>query len=120
MNIIITGKKNIGKSTILDKIIKEYPGSVSGFKTHFDDRNDINSRALYMSDLADSSRTKVVSWCMGERTPDFCAFDKAGTSLLCENTSLIVMDELGIFESEAYGFEKAVKDKEGTETWQVK
>jgi len=108
MNIILTGEKHIGKSTLLRRILGNYPGSISGFRTFFDNRSDINSRALYMTDLYGNNSTKVVSWCDGKRTPDFSAFDKAGTSLLSQNSSLTVMDELGLFETEAHGFRDAV------------
>lgn len=100
MNIIITGPKQCGKTTIISKILHSFSGSVSGFVTGFESRASVH-RELFMRSI-DSSQTRIaVKWINGKPEIYHEVFDSFAPSLIDESSDLIIIDELGKFEKDS-------------------
>jgi len=114
-NIFLTGDIQVGKSTILNSFLLNFKGSIGGFKTepifldkgktfilkslnHFNGKIEGNHYICKFSDAA------------GRLLPQVETFEGLGVSILKEclekNPDVIIMDELGIFESHALNFQK--------------
>ena len=107
MNIILTGMKGCGKSTLAQKVLDSYSGSVSGFRTVFENRCE-EGQALYVESLDSSLRFKAAQWGDGGRTLIPMAFDSFAPSLILPNTELIFIDELGFLEKDSEALKRAV------------
>jgi len=118
MHIFLTGEIQVGKSTIIRKYIELIKPRVGGFMTVFGTRFDDCETALYIvrADGTDTfscdnlvfHRNKV---CANSRLQiNTQAFESAGCSILADvsGCDLIIMDELGIKEYKATGFQHAV------------
>ena len=81
-HIFLTGKKQIGKSTLLQKILKNYQGTADGFL--------------------------IVCGKANEHTAD--TFNCLGCRILsmCSDCSLLIMDELGPHEAKAALFREEI------------
>ncbi|WP_137743878.1 nucleoside-triphosphatase [Robertmurraya siralis] len=111
-NILLTGNKQVGKSTIINKIIEDYPGGVCGFKTVM---KQTPRRQFFISEFQKSAAIIANSV---ERTrsyplpPISSTFDNEGATILkrcfIQSPELIIMDELGLFENRAFYFQKLV------------
>ena len=119
LHLFLTGKVQVGKSTIIQKVLKEYQGTIGGFRTVQGSRDVDGGSDIFMIDAARWNETtydpkQLVARRIGmtkyEGYPE--AFDRIGTALLtvARGRDLIVMDELGFMESEAYLFQKNVLD----------
>lgn len=109
MNIIITGPKHCGKSTLLSKVISNYSGSISGFITEFDSRES-DFRSLNLRNI-DSTKIKcAVQWNNGYYTIDISTFDIFAPKLIDKSCDLVIFDELGKFELECNNLKLAVED----------
>ena len=93
-HIFLTGKKQIGKSTLLQKILKNYQGTADGFLTESRDPNEQN--LLFVCGKAN------------EHTAD--TFNCLGCRILsmCSDCSLLIMDELGPHEAKAALFREEI------------
>jgi len=115
-NIFLTGDLQVGKSTIIDRVVDSLQVSIGGFKTHRYYKQG-QLVGFYMISLNNDSKNKeqpFVGYCDNlswTAVPD--TFDHFGVSILEEcleqKPNLIIMDELGFFETEAYKFQKTVK-----------
>lgn len=113
-NIFLTGEKRVGKSTIINKTIKDLNINPSGFKTLPYYKNG-TMVGYYMKSLLDSDtcNQNIVSIKKGTKyIPLTETFENEGVKLLkdsleCEE-KVILMDELGFFEREAYLFQTTV------------
>lgn len=116
-NIFLTGPRDVGKSTIIEGVLDSFTGTVGGFNTRLQLLND-GSRAFIM----DSFNLEPAPNCKpyicklgpsGRLEPISKTFDGFGTRILDDclqkKVEIIVMDELGIFESEARYFQDKVK-----------
>lgn len=109
MNIILTGERQIGKSTAMEKVLRELRCSRFGFLTRFDGPRADADRGLYMYSLDRSRGEKVIEW-KNDRPEVYAGvFDRFGSQLLSEGGELAVMDELGKFETGALDFKRAVE-----------
>lgn len=108
MNIILTGPRHCGKSTLLSKFLSQYNGFISGFITHFDNRSSVNRRLLIRS-VDGSKESCVVRWSDGSYTVDFDIFDSFAPTLIELHSELIVFDELGKFEASCLNLKAAVE-----------
>ena len=106
MNVILTGEKQIGKSTALFRALPRLTASRFGFLTRFEERPD--GRELVISSLDGARRVSAVRWADGHAVVDNDAFDIFGASLLRGGGELAVMDEIGKFELSALRFRDAV------------
>lgn len=107
MNIIITGMKGSGKSTLASKVLEEYSGSVSGFRTVFENRCE-EGQALYVESLDGSLRFKAAQWDTDGRRLIPLAFDGFAPSLIGQDTQLVFIDELGFLEKDSEPLKNAV------------
>lgn len=120
-NIFITGKRRVGKSTIIDKVMKGMKSvKFGGFRTKplFNDGGEvaaftINSVSEKENDCeADNSRIFARKLQSGKWIVESDSFDNFGAYLLekslKDDTDIIIMDELGFFEAKAFDFQKAV------------
>ncbi len=119
MHLFLTGNVQVGKSTIVQKILEEYRGTVGGFRTVLGPLTEDGGSDVFMIDATETKELgcrpeNLVARRIGttkyEGYPE--AFDRIGMALLdaAKSKELIVMDELGFMESEAYGFQQAVMD----------
>ena len=115
MHIFLTGDIQVGKSTIIRKFIIQANLSADGFMTFWDDAD--NGRSLYISpygvDIPANERRLLTNVCknrppLWEKTKH--VFDEYGAEILdnAGKRDVIVMDELGFMESEAFIFQSAV------------
>lgn len=112
-HIFLTGRKQVGKSTLVRKILNLYTGSVGGFSTVrtnsvFPDRFSVHMLQVETDSVP--SEDNLLFFC-GEkdgRTAE--RFDALGCAALDAGRSarLLIMDELGPAETEALRFQKAV------------
>lgn len=117
MNLLLTGKIQVGKTTLIKRLIKDLDISVAGFYTsrHFvRDKQD----GFIIKDLSGSLTSDETTFYIAKGSPGTgwqpCpeTFETIGVQILqnClkSNSDLILMDELGHFESQAPLFQKLV------------
>ena len=109
MNLILTGARQIGKSTALNRFLTQYPGSIAGFRTCFDSLTDPRNRNLLLCPLPDGTPVAAVTWTDGVPQVDCAAFDRCVPPLLAQEADLLVLDELGRFEGGAAAMCAAVE-----------
>jgi nucleoside-triphosphatase len=117
--IFLTGKIQIGKSTVVDKVISAWDGTVTGFRTWFGDDRGSPDRFLYISDVYKKRICKAVRFESGRPKEIFFeSFNNFGAGLINEtgDSRLIIMDELGRFESRADIFKSAAMQKLDNDT----
>jgi len=107
MNIILTGMKGCGKSTLATKILDAYSGSVSGFRTVFENRCE-EGQSLYVESLDSSLRFKAAQWDEDGRKAIPLAFDGFASSLIQSDSDLVFIDELGFLEKNSEPLKAAV------------
>ncbi len=113
MHIFLTGNVQIGKSTVIDKVLAQFNGKIGGFRTAFGtDRNEAD-RWLYMWDAADAPKLDETHGVVRfiARSPEvfLSRFNEIGGNAIRqaqkENAALILMDECGRFEGDAAEFQ---------------
>ena len=116
MHVFLCGPRHIGKSTIVKNVIRKLasrtPICLGGFVTHTGRGNNMN---IYISSAEGPLKYEADN-CVAVRNPDSAypfpqTFDSLGVSIIEKSkrlSNLICMDELGFFESEAYGFQDVV------------
>ena len=112
-HLFLTGRKQVGKSTVLRALIRGRDAVVGGFRTQ---RVGVEGGAdIYM--LAPTGEPDfreediLFRRRMGQTIMEDNAFDRLGAFLLrsLPGADLILMDELGPNESAAFGFQQAVE-----------
>lgn len=109
MNLILTGERQIGKSTALHRFLSGYTGSIAGFRTVFSDRSDPENRSLLLCPYPDGTAEPAVIWRNGRPETDLSVFDRMVPPLLAHSADLLVLDELGKFERDAAEMRRAVE-----------
>lgn len=114
MHIFLTGEKQVGKSTLVRRLIQSTERKVCGLKSVSIFEN--GDRNVYLFPAAETNLTSENGVLGGvcrnhhvvERHPE--NFDKYGVSLLSEipSGSLVVIDEIGNMEAEAKLYSKAI------------
>ncbi len=107
MNIIITGPKHCGKSTVISRVIGNFPGSTSGFITEFENRES-DSRELKLHGLSGYPCYCAVKWTDGVFKVHQEVFDRFAPALIDCKSELIVIDELGKFERDCRKLKESV------------
>jgi len=112
MNILITGPVQVGKTTLLNTVLKTIDTKVHGFytKPYFEDGLVIGYK---MFDYTKSLDPFIIGI---KDTPTSCQpitenFETDGVSILSkalESNTVIILDELGILESKAVKFRKKI------------
>ncbi len=108
MNIILTGPKHCGKSTLIKKIINKHKGCISGFISEFDDRTS-SCRQLQIRSIDGDECACAVKWENGSYTVNYEIFDKFAPCLIDLSSDLIIIDELGKFEASCENLRLAVE-----------
>lgn len=111
-HLFLTGPKQIGKSTVLGKLLEGRDVALGGFRTRRIRRSD--GADIYM--LPPTGEDGFVPENIlfrrraGELQANPADFDRLGSAMLerSAGADLLLMDELGPTEGEAYGFQKAV------------
>ena len=116
MKLFLTGDKQVGKTTVIEKVLSGYTGSVGGFVTQKLFSQQVGQNQIYLFDINDTERKReqqnAVALCglaqIQKAYPK--VFNNAGVKTLTTKPqpSLIVMDELGRIESDAAKFKRAV------------
>lgn len=116
MNLLITGKKNVGKSTLVSKVLDVYTGRIGGYRTMREKTQLDVYYGIYIADVLEKKPALTVHNRIGECFPDttcksFCdVIETRGTALLTFDCmpDLILMDELGTMEEHCPLFKQAV------------
>ena len=116
MPIFLTGPRGVGKSTALEKALRDFGPGVRGLITRFDAPREVREKNLCLlpwgaSDPASGVLCARVGGGRPQAYPE--AFDGEGVRLLRSASEdpgcrLIVLDELGFLESEALNFRAEV------------
>lgn len=114
-HVFLTGAKHIGKSTVLKKVLKKYPGDLGGFFTVRTDGVFPGKFSVHLCPAAGKAvpgADNLLFVCRGVDSSVSEKFDHLGRRVLAESEgcSLLVMDELGPTEAEAALFRRAVID----------
>lgn len=125
MHIFLTGIPGVGKSTIIKKAVKQLNLRHKGFLTVAGGIKENGVSNLYMlpSEYLDCDEDEIikacdVEYCIANRfgenryQPYNNKFDSIGSKLLKKDSlrdvDILIMDELGFMEREAYQFQEAV------------
>ncbi|MBE6123697.1 MAG: hypothetical protein E7190_13430 [Erysipelotrichaceae bacterium] len=116
IHILIEGKKRAGKSTLIDRVLKETKRKICGYRTAVLKTDEEGYRYVYMypaseraeitdENLTGITRRKVIS-------VNAHVFETLGVRLLSEipEDGLIVMDEIGYMEAGCENFRTKVKE----------
>lgn len=105
MNIFLTGKIGVGKSTAIRSFLRKTNLSYGGFETK------LQANLVVLSDLV-SNKTEVVAKRNGANweviRTGFEGIGKAAIERALTEKDIVVMDELGRFELDCKEFQKAV------------
>lgn len=107
MNLFLTGEKRVGKSTIIKKVLADFPGKVCGFYT----LPLMGMKGFVLEDILTGESLAISKDSPVDLTE---VFEDLGVKILsrclANRPDLLIMDELGRFEKEAYGFKRKVLD----------
>ena len=110
-HLFLTGPKQIGKSTVLRKLLQDREGKIGGFRTvriPLEEGASIHMVAPSEREFTDENR--IFSRRKGVLYIDPADFDRIGCNLLADtgDCDLILMDELGPNEANSEKFRQAV------------
>ncbi|MEW6623077.1 MAG: nucleoside-triphosphatase [Bacillota bacterium] len=120
-NVFLTGEINIGKSTIIKKLLAGFLGSLAGFLTlPYYSNNSVKMEKIgyIFRDINDDHEIRpnfFISLINSEGTmvPVVETFETYGVKVLKSSLekrpNLLIMDELGVFESKAFSFQRYVE-----------
>ena len=116
MNIFLTGEKQIGKTTIIEKTLALLNKDYGGFKTYFGPDRDLPNRLLYMNSITEPyiyneeyGIVQISEYAKPQVIEN--RFNTFGVELIkeaIENKQLLVMDECGGFERNSFQFQEQV------------
>ena len=117
MHIFLTGDVQIGKSTIISKVIEQLNVPYKGFRTYGADYKDDGSSVVYISPADNLKDKTIVANRDGSGHSKIKvnkeAFEIKGVEILKESLNsdidLVLMDEIGFMESNFDGFKNAVR-----------
>lgn len=118
-HLFLTGKIQIGKSTLIRRLLEEYSGSVSGFKTISLPVKTKSKSDVYIlppfggpEDCRETNRIIHRDY-LGQKSPKVFSevFENEGCALLKnrEEADLLLMDEIGIMEANAPAFQAELR-----------
>ena len=109
-HIVLTGARQIGKSTLVHKLLQRCIVPLHGFVTKATPRQPDGTHSVYLYSINDKEQlpccdNHIGDACFGRRKVYPEVFDTLGLQLLSNcNDGLIIMDELGFMESEVTAF----------------
>ena len=113
-HIVICGRRGVGKSTLIRRLLDENRRPVRGFVTRKEPMNEEGLCGVHIYPAANDFRIAKdenrVGFCLGRiLSVNADVFDLLGSAYLeADNGEIIVMDELGIMETHAERFQRAV------------
>ena len=117
-HIFLTGEIQVGKSTLIDRVLHRHPGwRTGGFKTvTASSSGGEGHRAVYLLPAGQPDAPRGpgnlvgIRLGKGQRTANSAVFDQEGVKLLScsQQADLVIMDELGTMENEALMFQQQV------------
>ncbi len=112
-HVFLTGEKQVGKSTLLQKVLAGFPGKVCGFTTRRVNTWEPGTWTVHLlpADGSEVPCAENLLFRCGVKTPDTAKrFDALGCKALeaARDCDLILMDELGPNEETAAWFCSAV------------
>ena len=117
MHIFLTGEIQIGKSTIINKVLRELGVIPGGFLTYYGCDRACENRSLYICGAWESKceipTNQIVQFTNGIPAVNTDKFNTYGSQLIRESrkrSSIIIMDECGTLESQALEFQAEVLD----------
>ncbi len=116
MHIFLTGEIQVGKTTIIRKILANLGAEYGGFKTYFGPDRGSEDRFLYISAANEPDHCRVQNAIVkfrkaGEPLVMDEKFDTVGVELIRtarQTAKLIVMDECGNLERQAVAFQDEI------------
>lgn len=114
-NIFLTGEINCGKSTMINSILGELKAEYTGFRTLPYEVNGIDMGYSFKAYVKDMKETPPISIKLKDEKAFGIkeTFDIFGTKALekalKEEKKLILLDEIGIFESKSENFKNAIR-----------
>lgn len=114
-HVFLTGEKQVGKSTLLQKILAQYDGTVGGFYTVRTNEFLGNRYSVHLIRAGENhkmTKENFLFLCGDRDAMVERRFDLLGCQALqdAKSCSLIVMDELGPHEERAEKFGEAVTE----------
>ena len=113
-HIIIAGHRQVGKSTLLNKLLADYDGPLYGFRTAVGSSMKTGYRSFFMHTVNCLEQTESEENHIGDgngvnHSYYTDVFDNYGVKCLeAEPDGIIIMDELGFMENEAELFKARV------------
>ena len=114
-NIFITGRRNCGKSTLINEVLKETNSNYSGYRT-FPYKVEGKEAGYYLKSLQkDNISSCIISVKLGEGRvkPIIENFNLTGYQILKnsiedKDSNIIVLDEIGFLENDAKKFKNEI------------
>lgn len=111
-NLFLTGKKHVGKSTVLFSALRKFPATLGGFRVDriFQGKRLCAFRIIDVSTgvSADIATARRGGWDVHIEAFETVGVDSVKNGMHCAD--IIIMDELGRFEIPAGRFRQAVKE----------
>lgn len=116
-NIFLTGSRGIGKTILLNRVLKAFPGKIAGFRTVPVCDNYEKVVGFGILDINDNRGLEATNLIGLKQTEGIMAFpetfEELGSAILergiISNPLLLIMDELGFLESQAIRFQRQVE-----------
>jgi nucleoside-triphosphatase len=114
MHILIVGRIGVGKSTLIRRLLEDVPLPVYGFKTGKEAPARVGDpEPVYIHSISDQrtyTQHNLVGTCSDHHSTRFPAAFERAVPHLCgiPAGNIVLMDELGVMESDARGFCAAV------------
>lgn len=110
-HLFLTGAKQVGKSTVINRLLATQPCLLGGFRTVRTDSVYAPRFSVHMLRPNERPTAENLLFLCGEPSNDTAAhFGTLGCAALSQNqeAQLLLMDELGPTEANAYAFQQAV------------
>jgi len=117
MNILLTGMKGVGKTTVLNHVLQDFSGSMAGYVTYSGYIKENGLRDVYFkpfgaSDIYDEAHRIIERIDPVQRRVFPEVFDETGAAILLDalesRPDIIVIDEIGTFEKRREVFKTVV------------
>ena len=113
-HLLITGRKKIGKTTVLNEILKDEK-SIGGIITYAVRDDKISPKYVVLNDINDSNNNGIIAVrneICNALLPQISAFDILGVNILNKymhsTKDIIVIDEIGFLENDAIIYQNEI------------
>lgn len=112
-HVFLTGEKQVGKSTLIKKFLRDYRGKLGGFFTVRTDTFLGDRYSVHLFEVGEEQKAaadNLLFVCTERSQADTVRFNTLGCRILekSRDCSLLLMDELGRHEAQAAEFRTAV------------